>query len=450
MKKYFILLFLPLVSCKKFLELDPPNNQVTTDRVFQSDETAIASVSGIYSEMMATPELFANSGVTFYTGLYADELQYYSPSDRDQFTNNAITEGAHSGIDNNFWSGTYKFIYAVNLVLEKLEHSTGVTTLVRDRLVAECKFVRAFCYFYLVNLFGDVPLVASSDYEVNAKMPRTPVSTIYQFMKKDLSESAAVLPSTFVNNERVRPTKFAALALLARVQLYLGEWTQADEISSQVIASTSFSLVMNPANVFLKNSTEAIWQLLPVSSNVNTYEGSIILPATATTAPTYIFPLALVNSLEGTDKRKAWFTSRVYLSQIIYYPTKYLVKQNAIVTEYYMVLRLAEQFLIRSEARAQLDRLSDAFSDLNVIRSRAGLTALSSLNKIDLLLAIEKERRIEFAAEWGHRWFDLKRTGRAAAVLAPIKSGWQNTDVLWPIPYQQLRLNSFLNQNDGY
>ena len=120
-----------------------------------------------------------------------------------------------------------------------------------------------------------------------------------------------------------------------------------------------------------------------------------------------------------------------------------------------MVFRLGEQYLIRAEARAQQNNLAGAISDIDMIRSRAGLPLINDtepgINKDNLLLAIEHERQIELFSEWGHRWLDLKRTGRAGAVLGPIKADWSSDDELYPIPQSERDKNPFLGeQNPGY
>ncbi len=115
-----------------------------------------------------------------------------------------------------------------------------------------------------------------------------------------------------------------------------------------------------------------------------------------------------------------------------------------------MMLRLTEQFLIRAECYAHLNDINRSKADIDLIRSRASLPNTSASTQTDLLLAIEQERRIEFFAEWGHRWFDLNRTGRSDQILPPIKSGWQTTDKLYPIPLTEIRLNPSLTQNAGY
>jgi starch-binding outer membrane protein, SusD/RagB family len=95
--------------------------------------------------------------------------------------------------------------------------------------------------------------------------------------------------------------------------------------------------------------------------------------------------------------------------------------------------------------------LQSAKDDLNIVRKRACLPDANANTKDELLLAIELERQKEFFAEWGHRWLDLKRTDRANTILAPIKApNWQPTDILYPLPFQEIQRNHALIQNEGY
>ena len=116
-----------------------------------------------------------------------------------------------------------------------------------------------------------------------------------------------------------------------------------------------------------------------------------------------------------------------------------------------MVIRFAELFLIRAEAYAQQGKLDEAKGDLDEIRQRAGLTVLpSGLTKDQLRAATAQERRVELFGEWGHRWFDLIRTGKAIEVLKPIKPTITDNDLLYPIPRPAMRTNPNLTQNNGY
>lgn len=126
-----------------------------------------------------------------------------------------------------------------------------------------------------------------------------------------------------------------------------------------------------------------------------------------------------------------------------------------------MVLRLAEQYLIRAEARINQEKIEIGIQDLNALRTRARLsTAYSTtsplsllsltLSKTEALSALERERRVELFSEWGHRWLDLKRTNKANEILSLLKPKWQNTDILFPIPTLELTTNSAIKQNEGY
>lgn len=439
------------VSCKKLIEVDPPVDQITSSEVFKDDALAKAAVSGIYSEMMNNPNQFTTHAVTLYTGMSADELYYYSPGTRDEFIRNNLSTANHENLATLFWNPAYRYIYWANTSIEGLERSASLSPQVRQALLGEVKFIRAFCYFQLVNLFGDVPLVTTSNYMVNQSLPRASTEMVYGQLISDLKDAFDLLGFD-AGNRAVRPSKWAAAAMLARVYLYKRAWADAEAWATKVIGSGNYSLNTGLQAVFLKDSKETIWQLQPVNPTRNTWEGNMILPATSVTMPTYLLHPSLMNDFESGDGRlSAWTKSRVYAGQTIYYPYKYKVQTGSNVTEYYVVLRLAEQYLIRAEARQGQGNLAGSEEDLNIIRSRAGLPALAALNAPQLADAIAHERRIELFAEWGHRWMDLKRMGRATAVLNALKgSSWQSTDTLYPVPLSQLEANGTLTQNEGY
>jgi hypothetical protein len=337
--------------------------------------------------------------------------------------------------------------------------------------------MRAFCYFYLVNLYGDVPLVLATDYKQNALLARTGKDQVYQQIISDLKDAQNLLSDKYLDGsltaysgtpEKVRPTKWAATALLARTYLYTEKWTDAEAQATSVINnSTAFSLdTLN--GVFLKNSKEAIWQLQPIRNGVysNTQEGAFFkLPSTGPNTTQYPVYLSnnLLNSFEPNDQRRSKWVDSVVVSisgvpTAFYYPSKYKIGQvNTAVAEYSMVLRLAEQYLIRAEARANVagTGLGGAIADLSSIRTRAGLSVYNGpANKDSVLNAIYHERQVELFTEWGHHWLDLKRTGKVDAVMStvtPQKGGtWETTDQLYPISSTELQRNPNLTQNSGY
>lgn len=442
-----------MISCRKFVEIAPPLTQAETETVFSNEAAAVSAVAGLYSQMELSPLQIANGGVTIYTGLSSDEIFNVSPNaDLDPFRTNSIDATNSTGIYSRLWSAAYTKIYQINSIIEGLAGSHILPDAVKKQLTGEMKMVRAFHYFYLVNLFGDIPLIITTDYQTNSSMARTPQSEVYLQIIADLSDAQTLLQPDYPAPNRGRPNKYAATALLSRVYLFQKNWKKAEEEATLVINASPYHLETDLKNVFLNSSPEAIWQLIPASTRINTAEGNTFIPTSPTVRPSYGITSFLLNAFEANDARKQdWLGSSVVNGVTYYYPYKYRIKSDPVGTEYYVMLRLAEQYLIRAEARVEQNNLPESRSDINKIRNRAGLSNTTAVTKADLLLAIEHEKQVELFAEWGHRWFDLKRTNRADVILGAEKApDWQSTDSLYPIPLQELQKNPFLNQNPGY
>lgn len=451
----FILMFAGLISgCKKFVEIPPPENQLVSANAFSDDRTADATMAGVYSIMNAYSYQFGNSLSSFMPAFGADEFYYaLSNTNFDEFKEDALTPD--NSYVNSYWESPYSYIYHVNAVIEGVEKSTALSAAKRSQLLGEAKFVRAFCYFYLANRFGDVPLILNTDYKVNTSMPRTEKSKVFDAILKDLIDAQSALSDDYPTSERVRPNKAVATTLLARTYLYLGKWDLAEAEATKVINNTRYELLSDLNSVFLKNSKEAVWQLQSVNKStagVNTWEGFSVVPFSPTGRAYYNLYDELVNAFEPGDARLAnWTKTYVTGGKTYHFPYKYKIRTAATVQEYSMVIRFAELFLIRAEAYAQQGKLDEAKGDLDEIRQRAGLTVLpSGLTKDQLRAATAQERRVELFGEWGHRWFDLIRTGKAIEVLKPIKPTITDKDLLYPIPRPAMRTNPNLTQNNGY
>lgn len=447
----FLVAILQLLSCKKFVDIEPAPNLINTDAVFATDATAVASMNGVYIKMRSFSLALTNGGLSVFAGLSADEIYNTSTSTTyDPFFRDSIPVDNNTLL-RNFWTEPYGNIYRVNAVIEGLARSRTLTDTLKKQLLGEAKFVRGLYYFYLVNLFGDVPLITETEYETNQSMGRTPVHQIYQFLEKDLTEAEALLSSAYRSQGRITANKWAVAALLARIYLFQKNWSLAEKKANEVLMSGAYQLVNNINNVFLKTSPETILEIAPQNESGNTVEGATFIPASATTRPSLALTASLLNSFEGADQRKTSWTKSTTVGGIPYvYPLKYKVRSGASIAEYNIVLRLAEQYLIRAEARAHIGKLTEAKADIDAIRSRAGLSGTSANDQQSLLLAIESERRKELFCEWGHRWFDLKRTDRIDAVLSAVKPFWKDFAAYYPIPFSQIQLNPFLTQNPGY
>lgn len=439
-----------LPSCKKFEDIPPPQTQAESAQVFSSDATATSAAVGLYYQMIANNLTLMNGAVTVFAGLSSDELSNVNPnSDYDAFKNNTIPANSAT-INSKFWTNAYRYIYQANAVLEGLASANSITPGVKDQLRGEMLFTRALNYFYLINLFGDVPLVQSTDYLKNSSISRTAVATVGQQIVADLTEAEQLLSATYGSSTNVRPNQMAAAALLARVYLYQKDWADAETQATIVLNSGTYALETDLNRVFISTSAETIFQL--ARPTANTSEGSAFIPASGSAKPTFVVTPALLNAFETGDQRKAaWLKANTISGKAYTYPYKYKIRNSTTVTENNIVLRLAEVYLIRAEARAQQQKTTDALSDLNLIRQRAGLAPLTTTTQTGLLTAIAHERQTELFAEWGHRWFDLKRTGQADPVLGAYKgSNWQPMDALYPVPLPQILLNPALIQNPGY
>lgn len=455
-----IIVFLLIFSCEEFVRIGPPKDELSTSTVFANDAVAESAVRGIYTSMSLSNFAGGSSAtVSALLGIGADEL------DNDVSAFAGHRENSLQSTDSyvlSNWASLYYIVYLTNLALEGIERSDGLTLATATRLQGEAKFLRAFCYFYLTNLWGDVPLVVSSSYKVNSSIPRTPAFDVYQQIISDLIDAKTLLPDDYStsNGLRTRATRWAAIALLARTYLFAGEWSKAEEEATAIIDHTSlFELEPILNNVFLVGSKEAILQFYPTGSNINnSREARLFLPTafllSLGVGPSYRVSEGLLSSFEPDDgRREAWIDS-VILNGVTYrFPSKYKVYEAAEQIEFTALFRLAEQYLIRSEARAQLGKLvgtSSAESDLNAIRHRAGLPNTLASDKIDMLDAIIKERRLELFSEWGHRWLDLVRTNRATDILGNLKPDWSPEDMLRPVPQAEIDLNHSLTQNPGY
>jgi len=432
-------------GCKKFVDIQPPPDILTTPQVFTTDAKATAVVTSIYGYWINGANNFANFQTTLFGGYVADELLRYNASAVFQeFTTNSLLPG-NSQVK-NLWSTAYKSVYYANAALEGLEASASLTPAVKARLVAECYLIRAFAYTYLVGFWGDVPLVTTSDYRINALLPRTPVAEIYTRLIADLEAAKGALPLP-AGADRTRPSRWAAAALLARLYLYTGAWQKAETEATAIISSGAYTPLPASGSAFLASSREAIFQLAPTNGPLKEVQN--IRPS-GTTPVVYLAPALLASFPAGDARRTAWIDSVTFQSVRYYFPAKYRSTGNA-PTEYYTLLRVAEQYLIRAEARLRQEKYPEAITDMNVIRMRAGLAALPlTLSGPEVKTALERERRIELFAEWGHRWFDLKRWGTATAVLSAVKPSFEPTDELFPVPDDEILVNPFLTQNPGY
>jgi hypothetical protein len=455
------------------VDIDAPPTSISRDNVYNSDQTAISVLNGIFTEISQG----FHKSYALYTGLSSDELTLWvgvtDPVIKAYYENH-LSPQANAGTQ--LW--TFLRIYKCNEAIERLRMANKLTDRVRKQLLGEALFTRSHENLFLLNLYGEIPLIQTTDYTINAFISRSPETKIYEQIITDLVEAKTLLSKDYLNGnlspynaasiERVRPTYWAATALLARVYLYSKQFSKAEIEAKEVIDNTNQFGLVPLSNTFLKNNKEAIWQLQPVMADRNTEEARIfILPPTGPSDlqfgqgyPVYL-STNILDAFESNDgRKKAWIDSVVVTTPSpvtkYYYPAKYKnAATGGALTEYTTPLRLAEILLIHAEALAELNKISEALEALNKIRNRANLPSLSGLNKEQTIDAIVAERKVELFTE-AHRWFDMKRRmiiDQVMSTVTPSKANgrqWESYQKLYPIPLADIVANPNLVQNKGY
>lgn len=485
-----LLIIIGMTSCKKLVDIPAPYDRLAENNVYTNNATAISVLTGLYNSMSKNGQPFTgNYSIPLLTGLSSDELRLYSGQTINHYLRyyqNALSAVTEPVAGSEFWTPLYNYVYKTNAAIYGLNDDKASSLLpsVRHQLLGEAKFMRGFYYFYLVNLFGDVPMPLNTDPDKTTLLTKTPKAEVYDQIIKDLTDAKELLSEDYLGvdiiittSERVRPTKWAASAMLARVYLYTQMWDKAETEATEVINNTNLYRLLPLNNVFLKNSEEAIWQIQPTDVNFNTQDARLYVVPSTGPSTTYFVSLSkqTLSAFEPGDNRAVydkWVDSTIYkrssiplVWDTVYYVYKYKVNTNKPnittstgtqnMTEYVMILRLGEQYLIRAEARAQLGKAGGAQSDLNAIRNRAGLSGTTASDPSSLLSAILHERQTELFCE-GHRWFDLKRTGNVDAVMSavtPLKSNsapWQSYQQLYPILNSDILKSPNLSQNPEY
>lgn len=441
MKKIFltVMVLITAMSCNT-LEVEPQNS-IPADQAFQTKEDIDRGILGAYASFQSLS--YYGRTYNIFSDLSADNLSHPVDATATEYAevdnNNILPEnGSISGI----WAICYDGINVANNVINKVPTIDDMTEEERNTALAELYFIRGLNHFNLLNYFGAVPLKLAPTVGVNGlDAPRDPVSEVYAKIIEDLTFASVYLPAS---GDKTRATKYAAKAMLARVFLYKGDYSMAATMATEVIEEGNYTLLPNFSDVFAGDaSAESIFEIYfsqMERNRVAEYNFPHSLNGRREVEPSE----SLLNAYETNDER--------YASSIAFEGTEaYAIKYDdlSLGADNVIVIRLAEMYLIRAEANANLNGDIDSIkSDINRIRQRANLNTTNALTYPQLLTAIEKERRVEFAFE-GQRWFDLVRTGRAIEVLPNVNN---NNQTLFPIPLGEIQTNNSpgMIQNPGY
>lgn len=447
----YISLSIMLYCCSNFEDVEPSNNQLLWEDVFNDPRTARAAMLQVYADMRQNGFLTGNgNGIGCMAGCLADELVGYSniPDGFQAFYTLQITD--LSATVKSLWNNSYRQIYMCNSILAGVANSTVLEAQTKNQLRGEALFTRALLHFYLTNTFGSVPFVTSTDYNINSKVAKISTEEIYKIIIDDLKEAADLLPNQ-QEAFRVAPSKKTVLALLSRVYLYNKQYPDAYDTSILLLEDSEVNTLQSLESVFLKESTGTLWQFAPSTASANSLEGGFyVLPAAPPTR-TALQP-DLVQAFEQEDLRKSAWIGSVTGATVFHFPFKY--KENrpsSSSKEYSVIFRIEEQFLIAAEAAVLLHQWDAANHWLSIFKASRGLEHDYTETEEVLMSEIEQQRRLEFFTESGHRFYDLKRWNRLDQRMTHLKDNWANRFALLPIPQTELLLNpNLLPQNTGY
>lgn len=448
-----VIIFLLLkttISCEKLVEVEIPNNQITTTQVFEDSQTANAALAGLYAGLWNNSPISGDQ-VGKLLGSYTDDLDCYAAT----ATNGIFDIYKNQQIDNNpsiytFWSTAYQQIYVANAIIEGAENSLALSLDEKNRIKGEALLARSVLYFYLQQVFGDIPYPVNTDYQVNQSLGKTTSTAVLTKLENDLMQSIVTLKDEYRNPERIFPNKKVAQLMLAKIYMSEQRWGDAELVLREIVQSPLYQFENNITKVFQKSGTHILWQLKPKNTGDATKEALTYYFVNA--APSnYALSPNLVSSFSGADLRKLnWMTTVSFSGTTWYRTDKYKNRTNN-TTEYSILFRLDEVYLLIAETLTQQNRLTEALPYVNATRQRAGLALLTgSVTQATLLDEILLENRKEFFTEMGHRFLDLKRNGRLNTLI-PAKSNWKEYHKIWPLPQKELLLNPNLNpQNNGY
>lgn len=488
-----------LTACSSFLEIDP-KNFMSSSTYFETEEDFEQAVNATYAQLRVV-----YNGAYIMGEMRSDNSHYiFNNSNRG----NLVREEIADFIDNptaepvyQKWQGNYKVIAYANEVISRIDHA-AFDEQKKNNLKGQAYFLRAFAYFDLVQYFGGVPLVieptggsADDILQGQSTLPRSSEEEVYAQIFEDGDVARGLLPPKS-NQEKGRATIGAANMLLANAHVVRKNWEEAEGFLREIVNSSEYSLLSDYASVFdpaNKNNAESILEIQYMEGNIglqSTFSYQF-LPNLVDLTPVAGFRFNnqsiggwnipsddLIEAYEEGDSRRdasivegyldgGTFVAQPFVKKYFYTPLAAPNGSSANGNNNWPVYRYAETLLLLAECLNEQNK-DEAVTYINSVRDRAFGDEVSPIPYLGQALmreAIAQERRVELAFE-NKRWLDLVRTDKAIPVMtaygAALKKSGDHPNLLpqtyqvnedrllFPIPFDEIKLNPKLTQNPGY
>jgi hypothetical protein len=462
--------FLVAVSgCDSALEIDP-TTVIPEEDAFADVQAARGAIAGLYAGLQGgqdAAEYYA-AEIQSFSELSSDNAGHtgtfsvYRDADRAVVTtDNGSVEG--------LWDNIYDLVNRTNIAIARVPGVPGLDPEERDEMLGQAHFIRAIGHFDALKMWGDVPVKTAPVGSVSeaSNIARAPKAEVYAQVLADLTAAEGLLTNT---SDATRATLGAVRALRARVLLYRassgptglndGNWAAVEAAATAVIAPATYALAPDYADLFDADGAptdEDIFRLRFNASDPN-YLGYYFIVKTQ--GGRYeVGPTANLRAHYNAEPTDARLAHNISQDGSLFFMSKYPTPVGA---EHPHLIRLAEVYLIRAEARARQNNFLGAVADYNEIRLRAGLAAhtfgTEVTDQATVLAAIFRERRSELAFE-GDRWFDIVRRGDVPTMQAHLTSlgrVFAPYQILYPIPQGEIDVTrddqgvARLSQNPGY
>ena len=458
--KYFksitsIILVFFAVSCVNDVLDKSPVSSFSAEGFYQTESDAQAGVYGIYSAAQSVFRI----NFSYWGEGRADNVKTEQSGEGLTLIQNNLNESSSSGD----WTALYTLISRANYAIKYIPNVYEAGNAQGEQLIGQARALRALAYFYLVRVWGDVPLITepytSTDQDIF--VTKTDRELVLDLVEEDLNYASQNCVEKFnSNNDRIMFNQGSANALLTQVYMWRHKYTEALASSDLVLNNSLYSLVGNMDEwgaIFTTGySKESIFEVGYNDEQTNSLRVLYAIGSYAIFTPSEKFKA----SYEENDERISYVynTTLADPKAIWKFLGKGVSDEDASKSHQNIVLiRLADIMLLRAEALTQIGGAAnkqEALSLLNEIRTRAGLQAFATEQEAsakygDLESAILHERSIELCYE-GHRWFDLVRTGRAISTMNPLNGLSDERNLVWPISISILNKNPNMVQNDYY